>query len=113
MPLGVDLIEIQRAKLFYKNHRKNLKSILNQEETEYLESGNRHERLAVLLASKEAVFKAIDGSRSGINTFQDIQIFPNNKFSFAVRKRISQKITGLKLSVLKNKRFVIVRCEPT
>ena len=98
--LGVDLIELQKAKNFYRTHKDGLNSFFNDKEILYIRSSKRpHEALAALLAAKEAVFKALPALGTGIAAFRNIEISheKGNQFSFP----------GLKLQVFKEKKYVV------
>jgi len=58
--LGVDLIELAKARAFYRRHQRALGSFLTAAEAGYVRRGPEepHVRLARLLTAKEAVFKA-------------------------------------------------------
>ena len=58
-----------------------------------------HERLAVLLAAKEAVFKTLRHPWMGIEGFRKISVKPLKK--------------GLKISFIKNKKYVVALCAGT
>ena len=82
---GVDLIELQKAKKFYRAHKDGLDSFFNDKEILYIRKSKRpHEALAALLATKEAVFKALPALGAGIAAFQNIEINhgKRNQFSF-------------------------------
>ena len=110
-PLGIDLIELKKAKIFYQTHKKRLNSFLSNKEIRYINKSSRpHEALGVLLAAKEAVFKALSPSGTGIAAFRNIEISPGQKDKFYFRFTTAEKETSLKLSVLKNKKVVMVQC---
>ena len=96
-PLGVDLIEIKKAKRFYKSHEDRLDSFFSSREIAYLkESGRPYENLAILLASKEAAFKAVPRLGTGLAAFRNADgIFRKN---------------GLKFSILRHNKYVVVQC---
>lgn len=99
--LGLDLIEFQKARQFYRRHKDSLNSFFNADEINYIQkSGKPAEALAVLLASKEAVFKALPNKNAGIAAFRNIAIKPGKK------DRVSYP--GLELKVMKDKKFVVV-----
>ena len=99
--LGVDLIEIKKAEKFYREHKKSLKPFFSDKEVSYIRSSKKpHEALAVLLASKEAVFKALPQKKAGIAAFRNIEI------KVGGRNRVF--FPGLKLQVFKEKEYVVV-----
>ena len=58
-PLGVDLVEIKKAKSFYDRHKENLGSYFTKREIlEIRRSKKPHVQMALALAVKEAMFKA-------------------------------------------------------
>ncbi len=87
--IGVDLVELKKAKAFYESHKDNLKSFLTGEEIAYIRKNkDPHVHLAVLLAAKEAVFKSMGGAESGLASFSDICAIPETdpRLSFEVKK---------------------------
>ena len=114
--LGVDLVEFEKAKSFYLAHRKKLSSFLTRREIAYVRKSRKpHQRLAILLAAKESVFKALGVSWMGIAGFSDIQIIPgkNGDISFRLKgkfRNIIQAPFNSKLSFSKKKDCVVVAC---
>ena len=114
--IGVDLIELEKAKSFYLTHRKNLNSFLTSNEISYIQKGKKqHERLAILLAAKESVFKALGVGFMGINGFSDIQIIPKEKGNIFFRLKGKFRKAGRfpfnpRLSFFKKKGYVVVQC---
>ena len=111
----MDLVELEKAKRFYQSHKKRLHTVLNGEEVSYVRKSKRpYEKLAILLAAKEAVFKALSLPWMGIAGFQDIQIFPRGSHRLAfqlkgdfVRLKISAE--NLELSLIKkNPDYVVL-----
>jgi len=67
--LGIDLVEIKKAKSFYDRHKENLGSFFTAREVlEIKQSKKPHVQMALCLAAKEALFKArgIGKARAGI-----------------------------------------------
>ena len=82
----MDLVELETAKSLYRSHRRRLKTLFSREEISYIQKDKKpHERLAILLAAKEAVFKALSPAWMGVSGFQDIQIFPQSNHRLVVR----------------------------
>lgn len=116
-PLGVDLVELETAKSLYQLHSRRLKTLFSREEISYIQKDKKpHERLAILLAAKEAVFKALSPIWMGMSGFQDIQIFPQTHHQLAVRlkgsfRRLKRTPKNLEISLLKKHRnYVVVGC---
>ena len=108
---GVDLIEIKKAKRFYKAHKNRLDSFFSLREIAYIKTGERpHENLAVLLASKEAVFKVIPRLGAGLTAFREFEMVPQKKNGFSLCFKEKLKRTDFKFSLLRNKRYVVVQC---
>lgn len=130
-------MEFQTAKSLYRLHGRRLETLFSREEISYIQKDkaasllSRHvgrgsgtpralqkpyERLAVLLAAKEAVFKALSPAWMGISGFQDIQIFPQSNHRLAARlkgsfSRLNKKQKNLEISLLKKHRnYVVVGC---
>ena len=98
--LGVDLIEIKKAKSFYESHKDNLASFFSRREIAEIHKDKKsHEKLAVLLAAKESVFKALGPRPAGLLGFSNI----------SVSKRNLKKL-GLELSVVKRHGLIVVEC---
>ena len=96
-PLGVDLIEMQKARSLYQNCKHDLESLVSREEAASIRKSRKpHERLAAILAAKEAFFKAKHGSATGLLRFRDIQL--------------KRRPHDLKLSFRKTKDYVIAQC---
>lgn len=92
--LGVDLVEIKKAKSFYERHKENLSSFFTAREIlEIKESKKPHVELALCLAAKEAVFKA----RGAVKTRVGMLRFR--------RSRLGRKT--FQLSFIKKKDYVI------
>lgn len=65
LSVGVDLVELKKAGIFYREHRSHLEAFLNAYELRRLKrSSNAIRSLAEILAAKEALYKA-DGCSSG------------------------------------------------
>ena len=93
--LGIDLVELKRARLFYHRHRHQLESFFTKKEISYI--GHRtdaYKKLAELLAAKEAVFKASGKAWMGPQGF---------------RKKL-RKQSGLKINLKINKKYVVAQC---
>ena len=113
-PLGIDLVEIKKAKSFYILHKNRLATFFSGEEISYIEKNKKpYEALAVLLAAKEATFKALPKrSWMGVSGFKQIVVTPGvNPRALRCRLKGEPKAGNkLKLSFTKNKKFVVARC---
>ena len=81
--LGVDIIELKKAKDFYHRHKKRLGSFFRPAEVRYIQSKgpNPHVRLAEVLAAKEAFFKSRGEYWMGLSGFKGIR-FEASRFSW-------------------------------
>ena len=110
-PLGIDLIEIKKAKQIYKDHKDRLSSFFSLKEITYIEKSQRpYENFAVLLASKEAVFKAISRFGTGLTAFRSVEMIPQKENKFSLKLKETSRKTDFKFSILRNKKYVVVRC---
>ncbi len=115
--VGVDLVEIPRARAFYRSHSDRLESFLSRAESTRLRASERPERdLAELLASKEAVFKALSLPWMGTQGFRDIRITRRGR-SAAFRltgryARLTPAVDRLRLRVRHASSYVIAECRP-
>ncbi|PIU40431.1 MAG: hypothetical protein COT00_01705 [Candidatus Omnitrophica bacterium CG07_land_8_20_14_0_80_50_8] len=99
---GVDLIEIKKARRFYRSHKDRLNSFFSPREITFIHKNkNPHENLAVLLASKEALFKAAPCFGTGLAAFREHKLMLQKK---------TPAQSAFKFSVLKNKKYVVVQC---
>ena len=112
--LGVDILELKKAAVFYTRHRDRLGTLLNPNELDYVKtSAKPQEAFALLLSAKEAVFKALGESFMGISGFLDIQLFPQKEFSFQLKGRLKKNsLAGpsLKVSFKKTRHHVVATC---
>jgi phosphopantetheine--protein transferase-like protein len=109
--LGVDLIELKKAKSFYRACKKRLSSFFSDTEIGYIRRSKKpHESFAILLAAKEAAFKALSQPGVGIAAFRNIEILPRLKGKLTLRFKQTRRRKSIKFSVLKNRRVVIVQC---
>jgi phosphopantetheine--protein transferase-like protein len=116
LSLGIDLVEFKKAKTFYGSHQTNLRTFFTRGEINQIRRNkNPHKKLAVILAAKEAVFKAIspDGKWLG---FTDITILagPQRDVRFRLGRRFhpTSRRLGWKLECIQKKDFVIASCRP-
>lgn len=94
--LGVDLVEIRKAKSFYRLHQKNLNSFFSAAEIRKIRASKKpHEELALLLAGKEAVFKAKDKQSMGFAGFASVSGSDRKIFH---------------LSFVKTRDYVVAKC---
>jgi len=114
-PLGIDLIEIKKAKSFYAANQRYLGSFFSDREIRYIRGGKRpYVKLAVLLAAKEAVFKAMRKDWMGTEGFRKINIVPAGckNFTFRLKGDFSEIFLNeakLKGSFSENKDYVVAR----
>ena len=86
--LGVDIMEVARARRFYNHHKDRLSRFFSATEINYI-SRDPHARMASMVASKEAVFKAL-GQTQGMMEFTKVRIRPvsKNLFQFHLTKQL-------------------------
>ncbi len=92
-PLGVDVVELGKAKTFYETHQDRLSVFLTKSERNYVQRSSRpHVTLALFLAAKEAGFKAVRPAWVGVMPFRDIEVVPrkNRPFSLRLKGQIKQ-----------------------
>jgi phosphopantetheine--protein transferase-like protein len=115
--VGVDIVEIKKAAAFYRRHKKRLKQLFTETEMIFILK-NPAPNLAIVLAAKEAVYKALpaEAGTMGPSGFKNIRISPERgkKLSFrlagayaSVRPRPSA------LSAERYRHFVVARCAGT
>lgn len=104
--LGVDLVEIRRARQFYQIHGPRLGSLFDTSEISFIRSQRvPHVGLAQLVAVKEAVFKAAVAKGAGLEAFRRIHVrVRGNVFSATVGRR------KLRVRVWEEKNFVVAQC---
>jgi phosphopantetheine--protein transferase-like protein len=115
--LGVDLVELERAKYFYKTHKKTLLDYFSPREVSFIESCQRPiERLAIILGAKEALFKASGSKKPSVLEFRTIEIIPGKKkFSYKLKgtsKKNSRFDAALEISIIRTKKYTVVQCYP-
>ena len=115
MALGVDLIETDKAKAFYDEHRTRLGTYFSAREIRFIGRGpSAWKRLAALLASKEAVFKAEGVPAGGLSVFRDIRLSPIGRGRFASSLASHRKPRrGPDVSCRNYKHYVVARCAGT
>ena len=107
IPLGIDLIEIKKARRFYRAHEDRLGSLFSKKELRTIRRSKKpYERMAVLLAAKEAVFKALRAPWMGPAGFREIRLVPVS------RRRPQFKGVRFRLAFENTKNYVIARCYP-
>ena len=105
--LGVDLVEVKKAKSFYESHKGNLDFFFTKREIlKITESRKPYEKLALYLAAKEAVFKALKNSQVGMLSFRNIGITEKKQGGLSFKK-------NFQLSFSKWKKYVVVKCAGT
>jgi phosphopantetheine--protein transferase-like protein len=114
MEIGIDILEIKRARFLYKTYQKKLKRYLSQEELSYIRSSrNKVEAFAAILALKEAVFKALNMPWFGLQGWRKIALKVEGtgelgiRFSHDLKK--DSKIGKIWINVCFTKDFVLVR----
>ena len=112
LPAGIDLIEISKARSFYRRHVRRLGSFLSQNEIAYVhgQAGRPYERLAELLAAKEAVFKTHGGAWMGLSGFSGIEIRSTGK-NLSYRYGRGYASRRGQIIVVRNKRFVVAMAD--
>ena len=108
--LGIDLVELKKARRFYFAHRSRLEHCLAPEEAAFVRrSRRRAEALARVLAGKEAVLKALPpASQTGPQTLRGIRMIPGKtRWSFRVPGKSPISLKRSRLSFFSNKRYVI------
>lgn len=113
-PIGVDLVEIRKARVFYETHKDHLRAFFTAGEIQKIRQSKKpHEKLAVYLAAKEAVFKALRARRAGFLGFRNIGVVEKRKkLSFRLGENLGRAVypSSYNLSILKKKEYVVVRC---
>ncbi len=108
---GVDLVEYKRAKSFFRRHRSHLTSLFSQRELLFIQKGPRpEERLAAVLAAKEAVYKAVGAPKQTWLGFTQIEVVP--KKSGRVTCAWTDRRRQLSIRLFKTRRFVVASCVP-
>jgi phosphopantetheinyl transferase (holo-ACP synthase) len=98
--LGVDLVELRRARALYLACKDDLESVVSRDEAAAIRKSRKpHETLAAVLAAKEALFKARKGPAAGLLRFRDIQL--------------KRRPRDWELSYRKTKDYVIAQCVGT
>jgi len=106
--LGVDLIELRKAKSFYTRHKKNLKLFFTRQEISAIRKSKRpHERLAVFLAAKEAAFKASNIKNAGLMNFTNASVNHDKRRNLSVRFRSEV----FRFFIIKKKNYIVVECQ--
>ncbi len=99
-PLGVDILERQKVRSFYRLHKNQLQQILVPSELAHLKKvKNKPDALAEILAAKEAVFKAAGGSWMGLSGFKKIRLSFRSNGAFRCGR--------LRICLHKNKDYVV------
>ena len=114
--LGVDVVEYQKAKLFYVRHKNRLEDFFHHSEISFIRKNRRpYKSLALLLAAKEAVFKSSGKPWMGTEGFRKIEILAKKRNRLEVRLKGDFKGSFSRrrppsLSVLKSRRYVVAGC---
>lgn len=108
VPVGVDLVEYKKAGAFYRRHRLSLRDFFHPDELKSVRVHRRpHEALAVLLAAKEAAWKALGAPGFGPSFFKTLRV---TRYHGALRCAAPGSRKPLELSVTKKSAFVVVHC---
>ena len=84
--IGVDVVEFKKASRFYSQHRLTLDAHFSSNEIQFIRSGKRPvKRLAMLLAAKEACFKASSKKSSGFTAFKEVRVLRAGQLTKRVR----------------------------
>ena len=106
--VGVDLVELKKARAFYTRHKSRLVSFFHPEELAYIRTQRSRTRaVATLLAAKEAVFKASGLDWMGPSGFRDIRLSASGGELKLIHASLGSR---LRLECLSHKDFVVVRC---
>ena len=96
--------QFEKAKNFYAEHHAMLSDFFHSEEILFIRRNKKpHENLAVLLAAKEAAFKASGGAWMGPRGFKTVRIAPKGKRRFVASN-------GHEIFFSKNKDYVVAQC---
>ena len=100
--LGIDAVELKKARRFYRDHASRLKNFFSANEISFIsKKKSKPEALALILAAKEAVFKAIGDAWMGPAGFQNIEVVHDNgRLGFE----------NCRFSIMRRKDLVIVQC---
>lgn len=114
--MGIDVVEIRKARHFYNTHQNRLKTFFDPSEVRLIQKSQKpYESVAMLLAAKEAVFKASSEPWMGVSGFRNIQIVSKaqDRLSFRLKGRFKRSFSRNplpQLSILKKDGMVIVKC---
>ncbi len=114
LKIGIDIVEVSRAKGLYEAYGQKLCRFLSPQEMVFIHSSqNSSKALAILMAIKEAVFKALEISWFGLTGWKKIQVHSQGK-AFKVRLSGNLKEYVLKedmmwINVASTKKFVLAR----
>ena len=115
-PLGVDILEWNKARAFYREHRGRLKDFLCPAESDFVKRADRpEEAFALVFSAKEAVFKALGAPWMGVSGFRDVELSPKKDFSFRVKGRLKKYFSPgipLRITFQKTGRHVVAACHP-
>ena len=116
-PLGVDLVEMKKAKSLYEDARGGLDSFFTPSEVRKIKKSRRpHEKVALYLAAKEAAFKAFGDTTEGLMPFRNIRVVEANTGRLSVEieggalswSRVNPK--ELEFFIFKDRDFILVEC---
>lgn len=114
MFLGVDLIELKKARSFYREHKDRLGSFFSPKEVVFIRKSRRpYEGLAVVWAAKEAVFKTIAKPGLGFWTLKSIRVKPDARQPGVFMAECPEKIgvaKGLRIHLMRTRDYVVAKC---
>lgn len=106
--MGVDLIELRKARSFYNEHKERLGHFFSPVELAYIRKRRpAYEGLASVWAAKEAAFKTIAGPGAGLWELRDVRVRPDAKRRDLFRAGRSHKIA---IKLVRNRRYVVAEC---
>ena len=114
-PLGIDLVELKKARRFYLSSRRDLENYFTPGEVRFMRKHHRpHEALAEILAGKEALFKALPASgRMGFEGLRTIRIVPKKThWDFRVPRSSAAFLKKTRLSIHRHKHYVVALVQP-
>lgn len=113
--IGIDVVEISRARAIYRTHRDRLRRILTAREFSYLSSSrDKSKTFAEILAVKEAVFKALEVPWFGLEGWKKIGLRVRQAHQFSIYfggdlKKYNAQNDKSWISVASTRKFVLAR----
>jgi holo-[acyl-carrier protein] synthase len=91
--LGVDILEVGRMESFLKDHKDRLERVFSPSEKNWAFSKEKpEERLALLFAGKEAVFKSLGLSPTMFFRWREIEIVPGKTLHKVILQESLKKL---------------------